>query len=353
MDGDDIMNISETIRKYRKKLGMTQEQMATKLGVSAPAVNKWENGISYPDITILAPLARILGIDVNELLSFHEELSENEMALFINQMSANIIEKGVDTAFLEAQDLINQYPNCNKLILWSAQVLNGYLVMKPQEVEEKSKYENLIRSWFKQVAFCDDVELAKAAQMSLAQSFIRDKQFDEAQKLLDKIPPVGFDKRVTQAQLYTEMEQYDSSYQELEAMLYQQANGMLSYLMQILSVLCREKKYDEALRYADISEKVSKLFELGSYSANASYFTIYAEQGNKELTIDALEKMMEGFDSMYQVSDSELYQHMKFKPSDGMGAVKEMLIKAFDNDPAMDFIRNEPRFIELYKKYVK
>ena len=67
------MKIGQVIRSYRKKENLTQEQIANYLNVSAPAVNKWENGISYPDIELLAPLARILKIDVNMLLSFNIE----------------------------------------------------------------------------------------------------------------------------------------------------------------------------------------------------------------------------------------------------------------------------------------
>ena len=39
------MQIGEVIRKYRKEQNMTQEQMAQRLGVTTPAVNKWENGV--------------------------------------------------------------------------------------------------------------------------------------------------------------------------------------------------------------------------------------------------------------------------------------------------------------------
>lgn len=52
------MKINEVIRQRRKELGLTQDRVAELLGVSAPAVNKWENGNSYPDITLLPPLAR-------------------------------------------------------------------------------------------------------------------------------------------------------------------------------------------------------------------------------------------------------------------------------------------------------
>jgi len=58
---------------------LTQENIAEYLGVSIPAVSKWENGTTYPDITLLPGLARLLKIDVNELLSFHEELSDIEI----------------------------------------------------------------------------------------------------------------------------------------------------------------------------------------------------------------------------------------------------------------------------------
>ena len=44
----------------RKELSLTQEQIAELLGVSTPAVNKWEKGSTYPDITLLPALARLL-----------------------------------------------------------------------------------------------------------------------------------------------------------------------------------------------------------------------------------------------------------------------------------------------------
>ena len=61
------MKINEIIKKKRITLGMTQEQVADYLGVSTPAVNKWEKGGCYPDITLLPALARLLKVDLNRL----------------------------------------------------------------------------------------------------------------------------------------------------------------------------------------------------------------------------------------------------------------------------------------------
>ena len=50
----------EKLRNHRKRLGMTQEEVAEKIGVSAQAVFKWEQNICYPDIIFLPGLARLL-----------------------------------------------------------------------------------------------------------------------------------------------------------------------------------------------------------------------------------------------------------------------------------------------------
>ena len=61
------MKVGRIVRERRKALGLTQEQVAEALGISAPAVNKWEREVSLPDITLLPPLARLLGVSPCEL----------------------------------------------------------------------------------------------------------------------------------------------------------------------------------------------------------------------------------------------------------------------------------------------
>ena len=66
------MEYKETMGKrisdLRKQKGMTQEQLAQQVGVTAQAVSKWENDLSCPDISILAQLAEALGVTTDELL---------------------------------------------------------------------------------------------------------------------------------------------------------------------------------------------------------------------------------------------------------------------------------------------
>lgn len=62
-------SIGNRISKYRKEKGLTQEELAAKLGVSSQAVSKWENDASCPDISLLPQLCRTLGISTDELLT--------------------------------------------------------------------------------------------------------------------------------------------------------------------------------------------------------------------------------------------------------------------------------------------
>jgi len=66
------MTLSEKVIYYRKRAGLSQEQLAEKLGVSRQAVSKWETGEASPDVNKLRALAEALGVTADELLSPEE-----------------------------------------------------------------------------------------------------------------------------------------------------------------------------------------------------------------------------------------------------------------------------------------
>ena len=53
----------------RKQLGMTQAELAARIGVTDKAVSRWERDKGFPDLTLLIPLAEALGTSVTELLA--------------------------------------------------------------------------------------------------------------------------------------------------------------------------------------------------------------------------------------------------------------------------------------------
>lgn len=65
------MSIGKNIAKYRKALGLTQEELGVKLGVTNQAVSKWEMEVSMPDILLLPQIAVILNITLEDLFAEH------------------------------------------------------------------------------------------------------------------------------------------------------------------------------------------------------------------------------------------------------------------------------------------
>ena len=61
------MDIGNKIKQLRYKTGLTQEQLAARLGISAQSVSKWETAVTMPDITLLPSLAGELGVTIDEL----------------------------------------------------------------------------------------------------------------------------------------------------------------------------------------------------------------------------------------------------------------------------------------------
>ena len=65
------------IKKLREERNMTQTELSQKLCVSNKAVSKWETGKGYPDITLIEPLSKALGVSVIELLSGNDVTNKN------------------------------------------------------------------------------------------------------------------------------------------------------------------------------------------------------------------------------------------------------------------------------------
>lgn len=81
--------IAETVAKRRHELNMTQEELASRLGVSAQAVSNWERSESYPDVTILPVLSVMLGVSVDELLGIGRKTDKQILDDFYNKMKAH------------------------------------------------------------------------------------------------------------------------------------------------------------------------------------------------------------------------------------------------------------------------
>ena len=73
----DLVKIGAYIAAKRKSLGLTQRQVAEKLGMSDKSVSKWERGICLPDVSVYMELCSILGITLNEFFAGEDILEQD------------------------------------------------------------------------------------------------------------------------------------------------------------------------------------------------------------------------------------------------------------------------------------
>lgn len=84
-------NIGETICKYRQMRKMTQEEFASRIGVTAQAVSKWERGNGMPDVSLLVGICKVLGVSAGSLIGVEERIVENGDITADSEIKNNMI----------------------------------------------------------------------------------------------------------------------------------------------------------------------------------------------------------------------------------------------------------------------
>lgn len=110
--------IGENIKRLRKEKKITQETLADIFNVTPAAVSKWENNETYPDITLLFPLANYFGVSIDELMGYNNLVYEEEIKKVkkdINDMW--LINNNWEKAKALTMDAINKYPNDYELMI--------------------------------------------------------------------------------------------------------------------------------------------------------------------------------------------------------------------------------------------
>lgn len=180
--------MGEIIAQKRKEVGMTQAELAEYIGVSKPAVSKWESGYSLPDITLLPVLASFFDISIDELMGHQPQMNEKNIDLIHEKLIKNLSESPTDTVFSECRTYINKYYFCWQLILKMSRFLYNHYTLstEPQEV-----LNEIIRYTKRIYDHCDDSIIAKKAKYLNACCLIHLNELDNAQKILeDLIEPV-------------------------------------------------------------------------------------------------------------------------------------------------------------------
>ena len=177
--------IGENIKRLRREQDLTQEELASHLGISFQSVSKWERGEGYPDITMLPALANYFHISVDELIGT-ERIAMAEKYQEINTLWAENNMKGLhqDNITLMRQSL-KSFPNDALLLVQ----LSTSLEKLDGTEEERARYLRESIAVQEQILrFGEDSEVRGATLFNICFAYRKNGQTEKALETAKKLP---------------------------------------------------------------------------------------------------------------------------------------------------------------------
>lgn len=340
------MKINQIIREKRKELSLTQEQIADFLGVSTPAVNKWEKGGTYPDITLLPALARLLKIDLNTLMSFNDDLTDIEIENFVNDLDKVVQEQGYQTAFQRAIDKIHEYPTCDKLIYSAILYLEGALTL--YNVSAVEQYQERYETFYKRLVTSDIQEIRDTA-ISMLISYARNRgDFSKAEELINSLPFSAIDKEEQFAILYQRQERYQDAKKLWEHRVLKGVTEIQTALINLLEIALKEKRENDANFFADMYETITCQFCFPEWMRYNAHLQLALVKKDKVRSLSILQKMLPAMEKEWDTQNSPLYRNADGSDCTWLSAkLVKTIVDELANDGEYAFLRNGSEFEEL------
>lgn len=337
------MQIGQVIRQYRKKKDMTQEEMANRLGVTAPAVNKWENGNSMPDITLLAPIARLLDISLDTLLSFREELTKEEIQDIVYTMNTMLREKSIGDAFEWVKEKTEQYPNCEPLILEAAVLLDAECMK-----QDCGKYNDIIERWFAGALQSEDEQIRTMAADGLFSFHLNKGQYDKAEESLQYLSEQNPERKRRQALIYSRTGRQGEAYKAYEELLFSMHQMIYMLLNSIGMLAVQDQDMDKYRLIVDKLGVLAELFDMGEYYKVSGRLELAVMEQDAEAAITTMQQLLSSIEDIGHFTKSPLFEHMTFSETreEFVAQFREDLLAAFKNE-TYGFLKGDSRWEEL------
>lgn len=214
------LQIGEVIYKLRKGKGITQEQLANFIGVSAAAVSKWESGTSYPDITLLPIIANFFNVTIDKLLNFKVELSEDEIDKICDECVKEFNTGGLEVFLEKTKDYLSKYPSSYTLKYKVAFLIFGCSWKAENDEQLTSIFNYIIGLYEDVVANCNDINLVEPSLLALGTLYSENDNNDKAIEALNKIHKNECDPDTILANIYIKQNKLKEARNLLQSKLY-------------------------------------------------------------------------------------------------------------------------------------
>lgn len=284
-------NFGENLKSLRKDKGFTQEEVAEFLNVSTQSVSRWENNVTYPDISLLPIIASFFQISIDSLFGVDDEQISRLKQEYYNRRNLAHKKGDIHSAYEISQELLNLFPSDKSVI--SCAMTDSYLMgfhNYDNRREQYLKNSILISKRFLKL-YSDIEEQCRAIKnISTCYKLLDDKE--NALIWLNKLPTVW--NSIENAILSV----YDNDSKKSDA-IKSSFDGVIHLLYRMIYALAleQENKKDKI----DLLKKIPELFDLifenrdyGFYNAflSATYFKIAEIFNDKDKTQLYIQKSM-------------------------------------------------------------
>ncbi len=303
----ESINIGRTIARERRRMGITQEALASHLGVSKAAVSKWELGQSLPDVSLLPRIAAYFSLTLDELFDWHDELTSEESAALYAEVYA-LGEKDLGAAHERLRALATEHYSDVNLLLMFASLLTvwaGGMATPFTSAGEKDAAPDADDLASEALALLDRVpEVATdpstlyLAQQQKATTLFQAGRHEEAASLLEPLVRRQDASASTMllASAYRKLGRNDEALDLLQTERLRAAIFVLSSLMQEVGM---RDDAAFALAAGNAAEAVFEALDMGTvnpfFSATMSLEVaeVLREAGEKDAALDALARAAE------------------------------------------------------------
>lgn len=182
------MKIGEKIKELRKKNGLTQERLADYLCVSYQAISKWETGTASPDLSLIAPLTKILHVTADELLGIndtepdarYEELKKEYDLTFATEDFAKRQEI--------CETAVKEYPGDIRWLCNLAWVISNRSFEREDQESYAAEQEKAIKLFDAVIKNCGDELIRGEAITGITQLLGWRGRKDEARRYAEMLP---------------------------------------------------------------------------------------------------------------------------------------------------------------------
>ena len=134
------LKISENIIELRHKRGITQEDLASFLGVTKASVSKWETRQSFPDILLLPQIASFFDVSIDFLMGYEPQLSPEQIKAIYHELAEEFTWRPFEEVIKKSKGLIKKYNSCYPFLMQMAILwLNHFLL-----AEDKTRQQEVL-----------------------------------------------------------------------------------------------------------------------------------------------------------------------------------------------------------------